>query len=337
MMKRTKRSFDQILESYISRVSPLHRTLHPVAENEEARIVSARKIVFLGFTGSGKTTLLNLLAGTPVHSFRNEYGSLILDVDPNEQIRNNDRPFTIGHSVDSETLLPNGCFGADKSLFFIDTPGFSHTDSCERLANAFSIDEVLALPGRISVLLLISENSLKSRRGTDAFEAFETLCKMFPQKEQLKQAIGLVITKTTLEKPTVLLERLAKSTDRKNYLIDHLVQTKDQRVFSFPVPKEVGEYRLKERSRIIDFLKENAVADLEHRMALDWDTLLKIQVLAWEKKEPGKRAINSEVSMMKRIASSDKIVDIRKQEGVVTMTHPRLQTSVIIIVDIEKQ
>ena len=222
------------LKDEISRTSSIVKEALSDARPEDV------KVAVLGFTGSGKTTLLHILAGKRVFGTKTPFG-FVLDVKEKDRLRTEYGTSTIGHGVDAETYLPNRWKDRANHILSIDCPGFVDSDRLKRVINGFTIDQILESGGKIKVLLVISEVQM-IERADEAFKAFDILCDMFPNLKELQKTICIVITKTTVEDPTALIDRLAESEDRDNPLVKYLASKRGKKqIFALPAVKEEGE------------------------------------------------------------------------------------------------
>jgi len=232
------------------------------------------KVLLVGLTGSGKTTLLHALVGKRLHGTVDKIGRNLLEVVDGQQLIGKDgKPYLISHKFVSETFTPNVWPGADKTIF-LDCPGFYDTDLKKRLVNAFAIDKILEYPGKVKILLVVSEAQLEDR-GTGAADAFQMLCDMFPNKDQLKQCLGVVLTKTT-EKCTPGKLMLLTGSQVGGDVLSYLVQRTDK-IFTFPKVQNMDEYHFDDRDRLLRFLTIDAVDHPQHQVAIDDKTILHSQ------------------------------------------------------------
>jgi len=245
-----------------------------ISAHRRARQHWGTKAVILGKGGSGKTSLFYLFTDSLCGISRD--GDLLLDFQPKKRKKGDTKIPLIGHGPDSVTTTSSVCTVNGINIY--DTPSLCCTDSSKSLESSLGIDNILRSPGKTAILLVIPECDLEEK-AQEAYESITTLIEMFPNKDQLKQATALVITKAKSKDPTVLLERLDKS--KVNFLLKYLLENKHERVFVVPAPSEVGEYRLKERERMLDFVKQNAVDSLQHRIVLSPTTACDIHDLSF--------------------------------------------------------
>ena len=89
----------------------------------------------------------------------------------------------------------------DNNLLIANCPGFGDTKGTEQeIINAFAIDCLLdsfsSNNNRTKILLVISVAEINANRDEDAFENFKRIEKIFPNEEQLKNYVGVIITKS---------------------------------------------------------------------------------------------------------------------------------------------
>jgi len=275
------------------------------------------KAVVLGRTGSGKTTLLYSFAGKTLHGVPGSCERTNLDVTcSGDQMFDEDgNKIEIGHGVDSQTFYPNRFLSDDKTIEFFDNPGLVDTNPDKRLINAFSMDQVLSYPGRVAILIVISENDF-GEKADAAFNAFDTITEMFPNEAQLKESVALIITKTKMKEPEMVLEELKKSKDRHNYLVNYLWEQKDERVFCFPAPDGCTEHCFKDKNRVIEFIRNHSVNNPDHKIALDPPTALSINKLLRPFEQRRDLTIRKVVALFKSVCENVKDVnELRTWEG----------------------
>jgi len=265
------------------------------------------KAVVIGRTGSGKSTLLYCFAGKTLHGTDDkQYERVNVDVDESDQLIGDDgKPIRIGHGVDSETFYPNRFLTTDKTIEFFDNPGIADTNPDKRMINAFSTDQILSYPGKVVILLVISQSDFEEK-AEKAYQAFDTVCEMFPDMEQLKQSICLIMTKTTIKDPAEYLDRLSKSKDRHNELINYLYEHKKERVFFFPAATVSGDFSFKDNQKVMDFIRTHAVESPKHQIALDSETVISTTRMIQPFQQLKERTVREILALFKSVVSSEK-------------------------------
>jgi len=272
------------------------------------------KVIMLGFAGSSKTTLLHIIAGKRVYGFNTDYG-LVLDVKPEDRIRNGNRECFIGHGVDAETFLPNQWEDPVNMIMPLDCPGFVDTDKFKRLINSFSIDQILESGGKIKVMLVVSEMQM-TERAIEAFKAFDILCEMFPDFEELARTICVVITKTTIDEPVKLMNRLAGSKVRHNALIDYLASEEGKKqIFTVPAVREEGEFKYEGRERLIKHLRKNPMINPRHCVAIDDEAAKHMDDIGKTFFEQMREGLKKMVDMFGTKTKSEDIGELRAWQG----------------------
>lgn len=130
------------------------------------------KVILIDITGSGKFTLARCLSRKGLIVQRGKGGKIRLET--------RDPSFTID---DLNKTVFIGCAG------FL-----------QEIINAFAIDCLFKQKNNISnkfkILLVISDPEIESGRGDAIVKSIQRLEQIFPDHEQLKNSIGLVITKS---------------------------------------------------------------------------------------------------------------------------------------------
>ncbi len=242
------------------------------------------RVLVVGITGAGKSALVHSIAGRDLvvrevvrTGSSGAYREWNIDTPLGSEGESKAHllpGFTIGHGTDSGTTMPG--FWADpvNRLVFLDCPGFLDSrGGAQDVVNAFSVDQLLAPPCQIRILLALQQSEIEDgARGQEAASRLEKLCGLLPDMAQLTQSLCLVVTK---KRGSLSTGDLLGRVSGKHRLFDFLARN-PERVFSFPYPEEREDaYRLfTDRERLIEHLRDQRpgwrpVENPEHRVALD--------------------------------------------------------------------
>ena len=149
--------------------------------------------LLFGMSGAGKSTLASIHAGLPVMVKKapKSCGAIL-------ECEN-------AHSgCTSVTRKPNILFDSTNHLIYADCPGFEDSDGPKQeIINSFYIynllDSISKNKNKIKILLVVSSSEIQADRAKLAKLIFERVEKIFPNKEQLQKAVGIVITKSDPE------------------------------------------------------------------------------------------------------------------------------------------
>jgi len=250
-------------------ITQLQRTLEEIVHRtRDAAFLpqTAPRTFVIGPTGSGKSIFIHWLAGVPLTATR---GSRGLSLQEAYLLPG----FTIGHGFNVGTKLPAFWYdAAPNNVTYCDCPGFGDPDGEDvDIRNSVLINSLFKDSPRAKVLLVIPEASLIETRATHFLKLLNEVVGIFPNTEQLKQALCLVFTKhgeftniSNLLTECHGLNSPLLSPAAQNVL-GFLVRHREARVGSFPVPTRVGEeYRLGEPESLT--LREIVTANTRNTM-----------------------------------------------------------------------
>ncbi|KAK8893972.1 hypothetical protein M9Y10_022402 [Tritrichomonas musculus] len=230
------------------------------------------RLILIGTTGNGKSTLSNLIIGRNLLVSKNDIEDIILTSE--EEI------FPMGDDFNSKTTVPNIIYDRVRNVLICDPPGFNDSrKSKQDIINSFATNELFSSPCKISILLVISgnETDVSGGRGKDFIANLQYLTDMIPNEEELKQCLGLVISKPK-KSIKVSLESFIKrsSSDLAKRMCQFFLDEIDRRTFSFPEPSEdeIGqEYNFADKEKIYRFLNECYVENPHHKVILNDESL----------------------------------------------------------------
>lgn len=228
------------------------------------------RIILAGITGSGKSTLSCILSEILLMIGR--IGKKIVIQGPG-----------IDSGGTSVTREPSFTLDEKTNMVYIDCPGFDDTERAQReIINAFVMDSLFENQTgqelKFKILLVASDSEFEAARAQEMSKNFELLEMMFPNQNQLKQGIGLIITKSKKEWEGIdYIESLEKNSSpivKKwcTFFRGHL-----DHIFVVPKPskKNVGkQYIYEDRNELIQFLKTDCVVNPEHKIGLNENCLL---------------------------------------------------------------
>lgn len=151
------------------------------------------KLILLGNTGSGKTTVSCILACKKVMIRKTGRNNITLDYKGIE---------SGGKSI---TKIPSIMINEKHDLLIGDCPGFQDTEGTQQeIVNAFSIDCLLTQfsnnYNKVKILLVIGVEEILAGRAQAVTQIFERMEKMFPIKEHLEQGVGVIFTRSDIDK-----------------------------------------------------------------------------------------------------------------------------------------
>lgn len=217
------------------------------------------RLILIGTTGNGKSSLANLIIGQRLKIDKNRFDDIILT--------SSHAKFTMGSSMNPETTVPNVFYDKIHDILICDPPGFKDNrlkDHLQDIINAFAINELFTVPCKVSILLVTSadEINISGGRGENFIEKIEQLSQMIPDKQKLKQCLGLVVSRPR--------KALAKYLESLTYSNNPAVKEWSQfflneidfRVFGFPEPpeSEIGNYyQLNDKEKIFQFVNAASI------------------------------------------------------------------------------
>ena len=247
------------------------RNIEPDFEGlfNEDRIRKTR-CLFYGITDSGKTTIFHLLSECLMESVRiPENINKVLKCRENCRIPN----IIIGHTCNSETIFPNYITISNKLL--LDLPGIEDNRSInQRIINAFTINQLLAPPCKVKIMLVMTQHSFCEAKGKLALEFLKEAEQFFVDYEQIEQCVGLIMTK--MEPETTVKDTLEYLNDNEiingkpllKFFLEH-----PERCFRVYKPTNLGPYTdFLDKDRIMSFLESGEVENPRHGIILDENT-----------------------------------------------------------------
>ena len=156
-----------------------------------------------GMTKRGKTTLGHYFVGEPLEGVNNK-GAFYYKAKYSKDVY---KKATIGHTANSETLIPNffypssSIIGKIQKLVIIDSPGFQNTYGCLRtILSAFSNYRVFSKVRKMKFVLIVQKSDMEGDISglIKTFKAFfDNFKDIEKYPEDIINAASFVITKHT--------------------------------------------------------------------------------------------------------------------------------------------
>lgn len=209
------------------------------------------RILIMGLTGSGKSCIISCLLNKKVTIAKDESMFIRLE---GEGICN-------GSKIHHKSKM---IFVDEKNeLILINIPSLEDFDGIEKeIINAFikyyilkSVQHEL----KIKILLAVSACEFMDRRGRFVLESIRRMVKIFPNLKEIKNTIGLIITKGDVDDTgEYYLSNLQKTNYRElKEWLDYFYSYANEQVFSFPLAlkENVGkQYVFSDYDRVMNFI-----------------------------------------------------------------------------------
>ena len=262
------------------------------------------KVILMGITGSGKSTLACCISRKGLIAQRGKGGKIRLE---GSGVKSGHTSVTRDPSFTTDDL---------NKIVFIDCAGFEDTKGfLQEIINAFAIDCLFEQKSNISnkfkILLVISDPEIEAGRGDNIVKSIQRLEQIFPDHEQLKNSIGLVITKSDPEINYFEFLEDGASDELKNwcdYFKDHT-----ENIFLFPEPtkKDINkQFDFEDHERLMTFLKKDLMINPRHQLSLNENSKLQMKNL---------KMINLQNTSIKINAFCNKISDDFRLESNIEM------------------
>jgi len=272
------------------------------------------RVLLLGQTGSGKTTLLYSLLDSDLFCMKMD-GVIVL------RPLNDELYGKIGHTTDAQTRVPN--IVRKGPVVICDCPGFSDTEDWRKIVNAYAIEQLLVPPCKIRILIVLQVDDTGAARSEKAKELFDSVCLMFPDKEELKSSTALIVTQIGRDEDrSSCLGKLRTGTWR-NCLLDYFLDNEKgkKKVFEFPiVPKDmVGKkYDIfEDKTELVRFIENGATMENpKHKLVFDGEAknLVKDLCISFKREiESTLKKLVTEVSKLHR--DEKQLESIQKWKG----------------------
>lgn len=231
------------------------------------------KVILMGLTGVGKSTLACAIAKTGLVAVKGPGGKLILE------------GLGVKSGCTSVTKDPMFTVNNNLEMVFIDCAGFEDTKGFEQeLINAFAYNSLFenktGTQNKFKILLVTSDPEIEAGRGQVIEKSINRLESLFPDHNQLKNAIGLVITKSDPEIDYIEMLEDGASPKLREWC-DHF-RKNSEKVFIFPKPgrNDLGkQFDFNDHERLNAFLKTNFMINPAHAISLNENSKLIVRNL----------------------------------------------------------
>lgn len=227
------------------------------------------RVIILGLTGSGKSSLASCLSKN------------------NLTIQENDRKqrILVGKGICTGckvgTKVPVIYPDHENKLLYCDSPGFEDLRGNEdEIINAFTCDYLLKSDEydiKVKILFVISYFELYANRGKGILENFQRLKRMFPDSEDLKKIMGIVITKGEADfSGKNFFEELGEkaSAELKKWCDFYIVFCDRVYIFPMAIKEDVGkQYDFFDHQRLIDSLLTDYTINPKHKITVSIECL----------------------------------------------------------------
>lgn len=236
-------------------LSDLRKAIDDAKRETQQRLAhqndTLEKVIVIGNSGNGKSALIHALAKTAVvKDIDGEFKIQALTPNPLPEI-------IIGSGLGQHgTSVPGAWYDEEHKAVFWDCPGLEDPGvHGEDITNGEAVRELFTAGTKARVLLAIDEGVLFESQPIALQHLFNAVTTAFPNIDQLKQSLCLVVTKhfpnrNPLSKLTTLKDRgnLQILTDSGRDLFNFLVDASLQRVSLLPAPMDgEGPYGFKQR------------------------------------------------------------------------------------------
>lgn len=198
-------------------------------------------VFLIGHAGAGKSSLMHLLCGKGLVASPDDIGYLKVSAQ---------------HAL-PEVIIQDGGEVGTKSPVMVFDPNFKRAlwdcagfedprGEIQEIINAYTLAKLFK--GNIKLILVVAESDITDNRGAQFLKRLKKIQEMFPQKQELKESLSLVISRGQLDNPVPLLQSAlnkpsSKMTSDTKELIEALLQNQ-HRIATFPKPKKEGDYEL---------------------------------------------------------------------------------------------
>ena len=192
----------------------------------------------------------------------------------------------VGIGLNACTTKPSINFDSNNQLVIVDLPGFEDNRNYEQeILNSIAIDSIFDISPNhqqnYKIILVITSFDFQTNRCKKLIDSFTRLKRMLPQYEQIKNTIGIIITKGDND---------FEAKDYIDFFNDIFIQTINPNsemfevhkfinkyidnifVFSQPLDQNIEkQYEFNDYERLLTFLKTNFCQNPEHKIIISDD------------------------------------------------------------------
>ncbi|KAK8847172.1 hypothetical protein M9Y10_019755 [Tritrichomonas musculus] len=268
----------------MKKVSKMEKELQQIISGKE----NIAKVLIIGNTGSGKSSLMSCLSKKETLIKEGLGKKIVLT---GQGIQSGSRSVTRESNLSCNDEL---------EVVYCDCPGWEDTENhIQEIINSFIIDSLLSNSNhnKIKILFVISASEFDAFRARGIAKSIDRINKMFPDVEELKKGIGLVISKSD---PNIskndYLELLEDNASNgmlqwHNYFVSNI-----DHVFMFPQAKkeDIGKnYNFEDQEKIENFLKNDFIIDPIHKINLNEDAFFYLKNIQLKIFQKDKEAIRN--------------------------------------------
>lgn len=276
-MSTPAKGSEKLTPEEVENVNQVIKHIQENIMNSIGRDPNMIRVILMGITGSGKSCIACALSKK----------DLTVCIGKGRRVELQGEGVQSG--CKSVTREPSITPDNETKMIYCDCPGFEDTEGfLQEIINSFVMDclfEKKEKSQRIKfkIMLVASAQEIDAQRGKAILQSILRLEEMFTNHDQLRNGIGLIITKgesdTTGQDYIDLLNDNPppKMLEWCQFFLGHT-----DRIFLFPKPprsEEHNKYHFDDRDKVIRFLSTNPLVDPDHQVALSETARLKMKNL----------------------------------------------------------
>lgn len=227
-------------------------------------------VVLTGMIGAGKSSLSCSLSQK----------SLIIEASGRRKYLVGDG---VGQGLNACTTKPSILYNSIEGFSIVDLPGFEDNRTIEQeIINSISINDIFDVfpecRKEYKIVLVITSHDFQINRCTKLIDSFSRIKKMFPNYNEIKHTLGIIITKgdnsyDANEYVTLYNDAFNNTQNKTSDMIDlhRFLNQFNNNIFIFPQPldADVGkQYDFSDHQRLLDFLKSNYIINPNHNIVV---------------------------------------------------------------------